>query len=433
MILKKIFLAAFVLAVLAGKPERAAALELTIDEAARLALDGNLSLRRNALTLDGKQRTADRSWNSLIPQVSAAASVSRPASITGGIPAARDVWTPGFSLSAVMSLSAATIENIKKAQSDYAAGVLDYEQSRRELELQVRKLFYQIILLDANRELAVQSLASAEARYAQSAALAKAGQVSRLDEMSARVDMENLRPNLRSAETALENAMDSLKSLLNIPREETVVLKNTFDFTEIAYNNITKNGVKNESLETAALLKNIQSLKAQKKALQYGAYTPSLRLAWNAAPAYTISDKIWNDAGGSFSVSLGMNLDNFLPWSSAKTQIDTVTGSIDAAGIQLTEALRDRESRIAQYERTIEKTFESVEVLKANVELAQSSYALYEDAFRKGAADYQRLRDASVSLEQAKNRVQQEQYNLIAAILDLEKELNVPFGTLINK
>jgi outer membrane protein TolC len=55
---------------------------------------------------------------------------------------------------------------------------------------------------------------------------------------------------------------------------------------------------------------------------------------------------------------------------------------------------------------------------------------MYEQAYRNGAVDYQRLRDAGDSLLQAQNRVQQEQYNLIAAILDLEMELNVPFGSM---
>jgi outer membrane protein TolC len=65
-----------------------------------------------------------------------------------------------------------------------------------------------------------------------------------------------------------------------------------------------------------------------------------------------------------------------------------------------------------------------------NVELAQTTYDMYEDSYRRGAADYQQLRGGRDSLEQAKNRLLQEQYNLISALLDLEKELNIPFGTL---
>ena len=80
--------------------------------------------------------------------------------------------------------------------------------------------------------------------------------------------------------------------------------------------------------------------------------------------------------------------------------------------------------------RTIERILESIEATKLNVELAESTYEMVSDAYRRGAVDFQRLRGAGDSLEMAKNRLLQEQFNLISALLDLEKELNIPFGTL---
>ena len=427
--MKHIFFAGLLFIVLTGAEAQTGtqtgAQTLTVDEAVRIALENNLILQRNAIDLSGKKRTADRSWNSLIPSVTAGAGVSHPTSVTGAIPAAQDAWTPGLSVSASLSLSVSTIDTIKKARADYEAGLLTYEQARRELELQARKLFYQILLLESNRELAARSLESAQARYEQSAAFARRGQASRLEEMSARVDMENQRPNVRNAETLYENALDSFKTLLGLPREQAVTLSGALRY-EGGDPGETAQG---ESLEAAVLQKSIASLEAQRNAARNGAYLPSLRLSWSASPLYNIDGGQWNDSG-SFSVSLSMALDNFLPWSAAKTQIESLDDSIRSAGIQLSETLRNSESRIAQYRRTIEQTRETIAALALNVELAETSYAMYEEAYRNGAADYQQLRDAGDSLSQAQNRVQQEQYNLIAAILDLEKELGAPFGTI---
>jgi outer membrane protein TolC len=413
--------------VLASAQDSAAgqALALDVGEAVRVALDNNLGLQRNALELGGKRRTADRSWNSLIPALSASVAASHPAPVIGAITAEQDVWTPGVQLSASLTLSAAAFENIKKARADYEAGTLTFEQARQELELQVRKLFYQLILLDANRALAAKSLESARIRYEQSAALARAGQVSRLDELSAQVDWENQKPNLRNAETAYENAADSFKVLLGIPGNQPLTLNGTLDYAgAVGTDGITR-GV---SFESATLLKSIEILELQRRAARNSAYVPSLRLSWNAAPLYR--NDTWTDNAGSFSVSVGLNIDNLLPWSAARTQIDDLDTQIAAARIQLAESRQNQETRTAQSRRTIEKSVETIEALKLNVELAQTAYALYEDAYRKGAADYQQLRDAGDSLLLAQNRVQQEQYNLIAAILDMEKELNIPFGTI---
>ena len=404
---------------------------LTVDDAVRIALDNNLSIRRNALELDKQARASSRSWNGLIPSLNVTGLLSHPTSLTDPVPAAMDVWTPGVQLSASLSLSAAIIENIKAARAGYEAGRLSYEQARLELETQVRKLFYQIILLDASKDLAARSLESAQARHQQSAALARAGQAAHLDELSARVDMENQKPALRNAEMTYLNAVDAFKTLLDIPVEEAVTLQGALDDAlggNAPDSNAAGMGTGSETLETAALLKSIETMEAQRNAARNGAYIPSLRLSWSGAPLY--ANDAWHDNSGSFSVSLGINLDNFLPWSQAKTQIDDLNNSISAARLQLDETRRNQESRIVQHRRAIDKSRETIAALKLNVELAQSAYALYEDAYRKGAADYQRLRDAADSLLQAQNQVQQEQYNLVAALLDMEKELNIPFGSL---
>lgn len=400
-----------------------AALRLTVDRAVQIALDRNLSLQRSALETAGKKRSRDRSWNQVLPALTASAGISHPSSLTGNIPPEGNLWAPGLSLSASLSVSTAVIAQIKKAQADYEAGVLSYEQAKQELEVQVRKLFYQLLLLQGNTELAGQSLESAQARYEQSAALAAVGQASRLDELSARVDLENQRPTLGNAAVVYANALDAFKALLGMDQETPVSLEGTLEYREGKDPAARQQGA---SLAIAGAQQTIRALEAQRKAAWHEAYIPVLRLAWNTNPQYRNAS--WNDSSGAFSISLGLSIDNFLPWSAAKTQIDALDDTILSSQLQLTESLRNQEDRIRQYQRNLEQTKASVEALKLNVELAENTYARYEEAYRKGAADYQSLRNAGDSLLQAKNKVQQEQYNLIVTVLELEKELTLPFS-----
>jgi outer membrane protein TolC len=393
---------------------------VTVDEAAAIALDNNLGLKRSGLETAGKKKASGRSWNSLLPSLGVSAAVSRPSSITGPVSPARDGWTPGFSMSASLGVSTAVIENIKRTRADYEAGLLSHELARRELELQARKLFYQILLLKANKELALQGLESARAQHEESAALAGVGQASRLDELSARVDLENQRPKLRNAETAYANAMDSFKTILGIDPETELLLQGNLEYDGAA----AGKGSRDTPLEAAALRQGIRVLEAQRKAAWHEAYIPTLRLSWNANPLY--GNDAWNDSG-SFSISLGINIDSFLPWSAARTQLDTLNGSIQSSQLQLAESLRNREDRIRQYERTVSQTMEAIEALRLNVELAERTYEMYGEAYRQGAADYQSLRNAGDSLSQTQYQIQQEYYNLIVAALDLEKELDMTF------
>jgi outer membrane protein TolC len=400
---------------------------LTVDDAVRKALDNNLGLMRSALDVQTRQRNSDRSWNSLIPSVNLSAGINRSTAFIDS--AANNEWTPGFSMGVSLTLSVSIIDNIKKAKTDYELGLLSLGAARQELELQVRKLFYQILLLDANRELAVQSFTSAQARYEQSGALARVGQVSRLDELSARVDMENIRPTVRNAEMLYENAVDSFKSILGISAQSEIVLAG--DISAAAFSGVSTEALPaSESLEISGLRKTIASLEAQRSALRSSSYTPSLSLSWNTSPLYSFSGGNFYNASGTFSLSLRINPDNFLPWSGARTQIDNISDNIMSAQIQLNDTIQNRDNRVNQHIRNVQRIAESLEALKLNVDLAQSNYQMYEEAYRRGAADYQQLRGAGDSLEQTKNRLLQEQYNLIAALLDLEKEINVPFGTL---
>ena len=418
-----------------GVSAQTGTLVLSIDDAVRIAMEKNLSLIQQTIELGGKKRTSDRAWNSFLPDITAGAMASYPTSLTGDIPEAQKAWTQGVSLSASLNLSIASINNIQKAKIDYEAGLLTYQQAGQELELQIRKLFYQIILLEANMELEMQSLASAQARYEQTAAFSGIGQASRLDEMTARVDMENQRPNARNAETIYQNALDAFKSMLDIPLEQSIALSGDLEFSDSRLDSTTLQAAvlgSAEPFETVAIQKTIQSLKAQYNAARNGAYIPSLRVSWNSSPLYSTNSNTWNDSG-SLSISLGMSIDSLLPWSAAKTQIDSINDSIQSAVIRLSETKRNSESRIIQYQRTIEQTLGTIEALNLNLELAQTAYNLYEEAWRNGAVDYQRLRDAGDSLLQAQNRIKQEQYNLVAAILDLEKELNIPFGSFLGR
>jgi outer membrane protein TolC len=384
---------------------------LSVDEAVKIGLDKNLGLKRSALEIAGKKRTGGRSWNSLLPSVNASAGISHPSSLTGSVSPDRNNWTPGLSLSASLTVSTVVIENIKKARADYEAGLLSCEMAKQELELQVRKLFYQILLLQANKDLAVQSLESARARYEESAALAEVGQASRLDELSARVDLENQRPKARNAETLYANALDSFKAVLGIEQETELLLRGNLEYSG---GTVTGETGREESLEAAALRQGIKALETQRKAAWHEAYIPALRFSWNANPLY--SNDAWNDNTGSFSISLGINIDSFFPWSAAKTKLDDLEDSILSSQLQLAESVRNREDRIRQYERTISQTIETVEALALNVEPAESTCKMYGKAYCQGAADYQSLRNAGDSLLQAQYQVQQEYYNLIAAV-----------------
>jgi outer membrane protein TolC len=334
---------------------------------------------------------------------------------------------PGFSLAASLQLSPSLIADIKQTKEDYELGLLNYAAARQDLEFQVRRLYYQLLLLRANTELMEQNAAAAQSRYGQILALQRTGQASNLDELSARLDVQTQRTNTRSAMTAYANALDSLKNFLMIPLEENIILQGnlrTLSVTEVYAQTETPGA----PLSIGVLQKNIGSLEVQRRGLRISSYAPSLNFSWDAYPGYNGKTNNWA-VSGQFSITLSVSLDNFFPWSRTKEQIDSLGDSIALQRNLLQESVMSHQNTVQTLRRNITQSEEAIETLRLNVALAEETRRTYEDAYRRGAADLQSVYSARNNVQLAENQLLSEQYNLAAALLELEKELAVPFGT----
>jgi outer membrane protein TolC len=216
-----------------------------------------------------------------------------------------------------------------------------------------------------------------------------------------------------------------------LPPEEAIVIEGALGMAGGA--DTPAPAGQNESLSAASLRKSIEVLEAQRKGALYQAYAPALSLSWNTSPMYAASplsgDRAWADSG-QFTVAISFNLDNFLPGSVAKEQAASLNDAIAGQQSLLKESLLNSRSHTEQLRRNISQSLETIKTLALNVILAEETYAMYEESYRQGAADLQSLRSARDSLSLAQNHVLEEQYNLASAVLDLEKELNIPFGSL---
>jgi outer membrane protein TolC len=150
---------------------------------------------------------------------------------------------------------------------------------------------------------------------------------------------------------------------------------------------------------------------------------------------YNDRAKEWTDSpqGSQFSIMFSMKLDNFFPWSPAKEQIDSFNDSIAKQQNLLQESALNHQNTLHRLNRSIIQTADTIENMHLNVTLAEETYNSYEAAYNRGAADFQNVNTARDNLSAAQNRLLSEQYSLALAILELEKELNIPFGSLLSR
>ncbi|MDR1933723.1 MAG: TolC family protein [Spirochaetales bacterium] len=412
---------------------------LSVDKAVELAISRNLSLERSRIDALALKRANDSRWNVFVPGVETSAALSRANQTP---PADSSPYTASGSVALRLSLSPATFTGMKQAAADYERGLISLEKARTLLELNVRKIFYELLLLEENIKLTWQNILTAEKRVSQAEENYRGGLVPELDSLSAKVSLENLRPSLDEQIIARQEQLDLFKMYLGIQPEENVHIAGSIE-PEILP------ALHTESLLPTALASrlDLQELRRirdvsilNRDTTKQSALLPVLSLGWAYSPA--LSDPFasgrWNSYdnfydNGVFSVSLSLAIDNLLPGSAARNSIAALEDSIKKQDSQILELTRQAGVEIETLGKKIDKSRKTIAALLLNAQLAERTYALTEEAYRQGSRELLSLENAANELQNARFQIAREKYTCITLILDLEYALGLSFGTLKEK
>ena len=173
-----------------------------MEEAVRTAREGNLGLVSPRLEAEGKRRADALAWNNFLPTVDASGTLGRwnVEQSVMGVPLPR--WSLSASFSAQLMLNLALFEGVKSLRADYEAGLISYAQAEARLERDVRKSFYNLLLLEENMKLMEEQIEAARRRYEQARANYRAGTAPELSMLQAQVAFENLKPALEEMRIA---------------------------------------------------------------------------------------------------------------------------------------------------------------------------------------------------------------------------------------
>ena len=424
---------------------------LTPDKAAEMAVNNNLSLEMARIGTDIKERKKNYSWNNFLPSLTATGTMSHDnwATVTQGIdfttmrPYSMQLpqWHLNGAFSATLDFSAALIEGLRSSRLDYEAGLITFEKARLQIEQAVRKMYNNILLLEANKELMNDSYANAMRQVSMADANYRAGLAPRLTLIQAQVAAENMKPAINDLDNTLKSLKGNFALILGLPYDAPFKLESiSFRAADISM------GVK-EMISLAAAEKpdiqelraNILTLQSQKKALSISNFTPFLRLGWTVTSLYNpmldpFKDDLfkadnWNK-GGNFSLTLGMSLNGLLPFTKEGQQRKDMEASIQIQNIRLAQMVQETELELITKLNSLEKTLATAEAQQAAIQLAELSYRLTSEAYRAGLQDFQSVQGASLALEQARLQLLRENFNYLNDLIDLEYLIGVPFGTL---
>lgn len=456
---------------------------LTEDSAVAYALENSLSIKSSAIDLEIKKRAGDNAWNVLLPTVQASGTLSRSGTSSyssmeaaaqsallsarvgalekgSSLPVERQAafynqilggmgyedtesghWTTIGNLGVSWNLSLAYIGQIKAAKADYEGGKITYEKSVRETEVNVRKLFYGLLLQQENIRIQKTSLENARLRAVQTETNFKNGLVPELSMLQAQVSYENKRPEVEQADRLLRQQLDTFAFIIGLPVGTSIVLDGSIEpeYVDVDVDTLIQK-YSDSSLDIKNLDATISSLKDNLSAINLSSYTPALALNYSLQPAliygldfdrYTDADN-WNDSN-SFSITLAWNLTNLLPWSSNRQNAKNIESNLKKLELSREMAVENQKVEVRKAVDTLTQARQQIDAMGRNIKLAQRSYEMTMRSYRNGTTELLDVRDAESQLDQAKLGLANQKFNYISALLDLEKTLNINLTSAKNE
>jgi outer membrane protein TolC len=436
-------------------------------EAVELAIQNNLGLESERIALDTKRRKSSLVWNQFLPDIEVRGTLARDneaATINGSQPVplnpflgpllppgTPDVygsvpysveapqWHVQGNLSATLALTSALFAGIKAIRQDYRTGLVTFEKAKVQLERDIRKAYYQMLLLEESLAVQRDSLAAAERQADIALANYRSGLAPELTLLQARVNLENLRPDIEEGENNRKLAMANFAMLLGLPydtRFELIPLEGDIRFADLDTAELISRAASGK-LDILEIQQQILYIKSARTAQALQLWTPNLIFAWNISPTF-IGDPWEDDWGngdlwqksGTLSITLQWKINNLFPFTKEGQGLKDVDNQIKTANIGLARMIRGTELEIYNTVLSLEKTQASITARNQTVLLARESYDSTERAYRAGLQDSNSVQNAAEALRQARLGVVQQQFNYLLGLIDLEYAIGVPFGTL---
>ncbi|MBD5443860.1 MAG: TolC family protein [Treponema sp.] len=443
---------------------------LTVEEAVNHALENNKSLKSSAIDLEIKKRASQYGWNTFLPSAGISATAARTTAnstfnsisqniitqgrlgaLEGGVPLPPQMYdsivkNAGYedteklhwamvlpSISVQWNFNLAMIDSIRAAKVQYEQGQITWDQAQRDMEVNIRKLFYGILLSKENLDIQREKLENAQKRYNQATINYRNGLVPEMSVLNAQVTYENQKPTVMSTEQSLKQTMDTFAFLLGFPYGTNIELDGSI---ETAYVNVDASDLVEKYLEKnkdiISLKKNIELLKISINAKRLSTFTPSLSVNYSFSPAAYAAGKWADDFADADTGSLSFtliysNLLDMLPFSANMQSLKDSKQQLKQAEFGLEQLVQNTEIEIHSLVGNLNKCEANITAMEKTVELAKMAYESTLKAYNSGTAELLDVQESENSYEQARMGLSSEKNNYISALLDLETKLNMKF------
>ncbi len=402
---------------------------ITLDEAITLALENNADLKTQAVSLESARRTNASSWNKFLPSVSLTGSLTNSHSFGAG---GTDSWNWNAAAGLSIGFTAGIPAQLKQSTLEYEAALTSYAKLEKEITSKVSSSFYSLLAEYENIAILKDSLELSKQQYEQIKKNYESGLASELETLKAQYTYLAAGPTLETAVTTYKANLAEFQTLIGSESAVTpegeltlrrLVLPEAEELTAAYAENRFDVIQKRQALEQAQTAKTVQTLNTNAPSISLSEnlrLTPDTQYAFSGTPS----------AAGSFSVSVSIPLDGFIPGSSKNLTIKSAQDSVTTAQIALdtarVKAAQDIETKAA----ALNKVWSTIDVTQLNYRIAARSYELSKEGYEAGLISQTDLESSRQQMVSARQNLSQTAASYITASYDLADALNISIEEL---
>jgi outer membrane protein TolC len=408
-------------------------LVLTLDDATDRALEYNINLQKSRISLEDEEYASKHLWSLVFPSISASADISyRNPLFTG--PAGNSLaqrFNYGASLGLSLNLNAGIPSRMKLLGLAYRNQLLNYENTRRLLEISTAQNFYTLI---AERENLIQldeTLSLAERQLERHNIGRANGMINETTLLRSQLAVETARYDLSSTQAAYSNNLGVFLSSLGLPPETPVRLEGEFEIQrlEIDPEELIRDYLPQRP-DIEQQRRGIEELELTRRQKVLDARAPSVNLSfnWSGGSNAGITGPFTDNISGT--VRLNIPINPWIPGTGEAQNLRLAESSIEKALLDLKSTEDAAAGQIRSLTANLRNSWESLEIARLREQVARRSYELTEQGFLNGTVE-------SLTLETSRNDLAAARYQLLRGevqyqnlVLELARDINVDWRQL---
>lgn len=422
-----------------------AQLHLTLDEALRIALSENPTIKIADMEVERYDYVRGETWGNLLPQISADGMYTRSIvkqEIAKGLSFGADNTLSATANLALPLFAPQVWRTLRMTKTQLAAAVESARGSRITLTAEVKKAFYNILLAEQSLVVLRESEATVQRTVDDTQVMYDNGLSSEYDLLTAQVRLSNIKPSIIQTENSIKVAKLLLKMYLALPEDVEISvigsLDEMSDVVEAGGDGLSTDISENSDLR---LLETQERLLQNQLKVANASRLPSV--AFFASASYSGNDLdrssfgafagggttgtttpskpsfYWQhpvSAGFQVSVPIFSGLTKMYKSRSIKNQIAQIGLQKEYVRQQIDVQLRSAINELLAARATMLAQ-------RSTVEQAVKAYRIADTRFRAGAGTILELNTAQLSETQARLNYSQAIYDYLSANAEYERIL----------